>query len=618
MEGKIYAHNQVQWEKVSQIKYFSEKQLEVIELENGIVLPSIETERKGKYKGGVCDSDFRFQAGFLRNGSDQTKDPLYYGLNMAYTVSKEKVKYCDEVVIFGGILVGHFGHFILESMGRLWYYIQNPDLPYKIVFTTVLEQKEWFWDFFRLLGIDESRICFIEQPTQFKKIIIPEESIHSWHSYTKEYLLPYETIVKKVKSHKYKKIYLTRTQFKESGAACCNEEYFEEFYKRKGFEIIAPEQYSIEEQISIVCGADEIVTTLGSISHFAMFCKKGARFTILTRVDDDVLPAQCLVNEASEVDWHIVDVSLNFLFATRVYGVNQIGITEHWKNYIKDTYGETIIEESIDKSCYEYIKKWCKFYSNPYQFVKIKNKEVFDVLSRMSQVLCGIKLEKNRFNVGKSKIELETELEKKDVQLKELERAKIEILRQQWQFQVLEEYIELISNARMNIFDCLKWYKNRKKYLNELNDVLLKEKERPALKYEIHVAQKGWLPRMIEGKENRSNTEKLQIEAMKIYFDDKRYHIFYSTLMSKGDWSNAATDGEMSGSTGKHIPLIGISVWLDAEMHKFYDVAYRLYNEKEGWSEWKQNGEKSIVSNNQAIELLQIKVSRKLSKNRLQ
>ncbi|TQR59598.1 hypothetical protein DMC01_07040 [Campylobacter troglodytis] len=73
--------------------------------------------------------------------------------------------------MFGGILCAHFGHFIIESLARIWYVLQNPKDTRRIVFLLMPfganEPKPWFSDFFRLLKLDEKRVFFVKKPTQF-------------------------------------------------------------------------------------------------------------------------------------------------------------------------------------------------------------------------------------------------------------------------------------------------------------------------------------------------------------------------------------------------------------------------------------------------------------------
>ena len=303
-----------------------------------------------------------FVAGLLRN-----KPPSAgaFGVKGAYEV-KEVVKF-DEEVIFGGVLVGLFGHFILESLGRMWYVLQNRQDKRKIVFLTVGEQ-QWFYSFLDLLDIERERIVILKQPTKYKKIVIPDESIHSWYNYTKEYILPYDYIASKVKRSKIKKLYLTRSKIKlkesEAGKYICNEEYFEKFYQSKRFTVISPEQFSIEEQISMLVGASEVASTLGSLSHLALFCRPGTKFTMLTRVDDDTLYPQCLINEAKDIDCVIVDASMNFLpLQHRGGGVSLLGETKFWRQYVKEKYNEDITTETWKDKLEDYVKNWCYYFS---------------------------------------------------------------------------------------------------------------------------------------------------------------------------------------------------------------------------------------------------------------
>lgn len=600
---RLYAHNEKQWERICCKKYFSERSPQIFEVDKGIILPPIETAKSGQYSGGVCDKDFNFVAGFLRNGTDPKKDHLYYSLNSSYPVLESDITYVDEIVIFGGILIGHFGHFILEGMGRLWFLSQNDISSIKIVFTTILEKKKWFWDFFRLLGLEEDRIWFIDRPTQFGKIIVPEESVHSWNSYMKEYLFPYQQILHNVTPGNNKKVYLTRTKMEQGGAMCCNEQYFEDYYMKKGFTIIAPEQFTIDEQISIIAGADEVVTTLGSLSHFAMFCRRGTRFTILTRVDDDVLPAQCLVNEASGVEWCIVDVSLNFLFASRVYGVNQIGVTEYWKLYIKDMYGETIEQNTIQNSCYEYLVKWCEFYSSPHQYKKIAGKDFFDFFNRMHRILCGSELDKKKYRTEGAKADSSRN------DMDRLEQDRMEYVRMKSSVELFNDALGLMRNAKPKIFFPYRLRQNR--MIMSALEKAVQEQTRPVLLCEVHVASIGWMQREVEGVICGDTLQHLQIEAIKLRFNNSEYHIYYSTCTKVGKWDVECSDGQISGTVGKHTPLRGVRIRLGETMANNYSVRYRVYASNAGWSEWKSDYEDNFVLYDNVIEAVQIRIKRK-------
>ena len=90
--------------------------------------------------------------------------------------------------------MGHFGHFILECLSRLWYVFNVPNTAHvaqnsdnrKIVFViTRVGYKSWFDTFFKSMGISKERIIYLDKPTQYRSVIVPEQSMYMGISYTK-------------------------------------------------------------------------------------------------------------------------------------------------------------------------------------------------------------------------------------------------------------------------------------------------------------------------------------------------------------------------------------------------------------------------------------------------
>ena len=273
-------------------------------------------------------------------------------------------------------MFGHFGHFLLERLVRLWYVVQHPELKLRVAFLTPhLGVRKWYSEFFQLMGIEKERIIYVDKPIQCRSVIVPEQSAYFGASYkfTKEYLFPFQVIKSNVKPDKVKKIYLTRTKYKNPLRIFCNEEYFEDFFAAHGFKIIAPEKLSIKEQISLVMGADEIAAPIGTLTHWAMFCKSTVKFIMLTRHSSEQF-AQIFINEAFNVNnYYIVEAWKKFLYVKAHHeGVFMLGSNKYWKNFVADYFGETIAED--DDSPYfsvaldKYINTWCKKYSDPKNF----------------------------------------------------------------------------------------------------------------------------------------------------------------------------------------------------------------------------------------------------------
>ncbi|MBR4904987.1 MAG: DUF563 domain-containing protein [Selenomonadaceae bacterium] len=381
---RFYVENPKEWEKILSKKIFMDKKLEVKVIEHGIVLPARDLKNgKFEYTGGVCDNDFNFVAGFSRKSPNGiVKGGVDWTCNSSYTVAREELVQLNEDVIFGGTVMGHFGHFLVECLSRLWFVIQNPESKLKVLFVITGNRgyKSWFDDFFRLMGIEKERIIYVNQPMQCRSVTVPEQSeYNSWASigFTKEFFTPYEAIKSRVTPGKIKKLYLTRSEFDENNTLpwrrCFNEKYFEDFFSEHGFEVVEPEKLSIEEQISAVMGADEIAATMGTLSNWAaMFCKPNVKFFMLNRTKK-IFGLQVLINELFNVkNYYIIEGSKDFMYARHDNGVFLLGSNEYWKEFVADYFGEQInenddkpyLEESLDK----YIRHWCKNYSDPKNF----------------------------------------------------------------------------------------------------------------------------------------------------------------------------------------------------------------------------------------------------------
>jgi len=379
LSKKFYVENPADWKRTLSQKKFSDRKIGIKVVKRGIILPAHPPENDLMWKGGVCDSDFNFIAGFTRLDPVLKRRGERFGsVESSYTVAREEIIQLDEDVIFGGALIGHFGHFTLECWSRLWFVVNHPELPLKILFITTTHggYHNWFDGFFRLMGIDLSRIIYVDKPVQCRSVIVPEQSSYAPISFTKEFLLPYQAIRSNVKPANHKKLYLTRTKFEHDdsiGVHCYNEKYFEDFFVAHGFEAVSMEKLSVEEQISLIMGAEEIAATLGTLTHWVMFCKPTAKFIMLNRTNNYVSGYQCFIFEAFNfANYYIVDASKNFMYAHRTLGAIMLGSNKYWKKFATDYFGEQIEEDddapyfgdALDK----YVNFWCRKYSDQKNF----------------------------------------------------------------------------------------------------------------------------------------------------------------------------------------------------------------------------------------------------------
>ena len=366
LSRRLYVANVGKWKEFLNRKRASDAELEIKIIEHGIILPT-RKDKDNVRRGGVCDSDFNFVAGYKRNLNGTGG---FNCVESSYTVEREKIVQLDEDVIYGGLLAEHFGHFLTESLCRLWYVIQHPELKSKILFLTVRGVSSFLNKILGLIGIDKERIIYVNKPIQCRSITVPEQAQYDWLRITKEWFIPYQVINDRIKaSGEHKKLYLTRTTFEAEKArnmTCFNENYFEDFFVARGFEKIAMEKLSLEEQIALIKSADEVAATLGTLTHWAMFCKPGTKFIMINRTDNFVLNIQCWINMNFDVDWYLVDGSKNLLYADRTHGACILGSNKYWRAFVKNYFGEQVDEDEADTYFAEAFNRYLNFWSKKY------------------------------------------------------------------------------------------------------------------------------------------------------------------------------------------------------------------------------------------------------------
>lgn len=389
--------------------YFSDRKLDVREIERGVFLPR--KYIKDLTYGGVCDENFNFVAGhqLLKQRCDMDDDDRH--ITGSYEVSPEEMTYIDETVLYAGTLIEHPGHLIVECFAdRLWWLVENPDSDIKVAVETIWGNSVWSMrynsfvaEFLDAFGISNERIIIIEKPTKFKKIIVPDQSAVPLYycfpyEFTSEYIKPFQHIKNQLTPGKYKKIYLTKKKLYKK--TVIGEEYFIDFFVKKGFKVIHPEDYTIKEKAELMYGADEIVTLDGTSSLFTVFCKPTVRLTILTRRLDYWDIPQQLINEALGIkEFYLVNTVGNFLenfsdntFSNYASGLVVAYASKEFQKYVKYIYNEELDitpEESLKSILYEYISYFPEYYSHPTTLHCVRNIKMRDVIRSMDEIILG-------------------------------------------------------------------------------------------------------------------------------------------------------------------------------------------------------------------------------------
>lgn len=235
--------------------------------------------------GGVCDENNQFAEVSFYDGG--------WAKHGGYYEWKEE-EYCDEEAVYMGLFLSHWGHFLVDLTGRMWFLQQlaKTRTDFKVAYVGEETIQGNNLAFLKLLGIREEQLIHITKPTRFRKVYVPEQAFRTCLWYTDEFVNMldemHETVMNSAvdfsKLETVKKVYFTRKKFSKATTSEFGEDYFESCFIHNGYEAIAPETLSLEEQIYIWNHAEEIACMNGTIPLNVLFSKNSnLKLTVLNK-----------------------------------------------------------------------------------------------------------------------------------------------------------------------------------------------------------------------------------------------------------------------------------------------------------------------------------------------
>lgn len=248
--------------------------LNIKNIDNGIILPLCEG------KGGILDNKKNFVPLSYHDGE-------WFKLGGKYKA--EPTIKINETVVYLGVFIHQWGHFILDSLSRAWIISHLDNISrYKFVFISENNKKidGNYLEALELLGLKASQIVVLNEAVKCKKIIIPQMATFADHGFNKEYPKIFELMIKNAKVQKESvpdKIYLTRTNLREAQRKEFGEKIIENNFRLNGYTIIAPEKISVREQIALFQNAKEIVCLNGSIPFDVVFSSSSLKLVVINK-----------------------------------------------------------------------------------------------------------------------------------------------------------------------------------------------------------------------------------------------------------------------------------------------------------------------------------------------
>ncbi len=274
--------------------------LQHVKYTNAIVMPRYSMKfKKEKYLTGIYCKGIPITDALLFRHYKQIEFQAPY---------LEPLRQISDKAIFCGNLSNHFGHFILESLARIWYVKKNPKL--KIIWTTNKKKySHWQEEILDLLGIKNEPV-FINVPTKISTLILPSPGYIIQTYFAKRQVLALGEISPQ-KTIQGKKLYISRAKLVNGGGGgYSNEKELEKLLMEKGWKIFHPQEHSIRTQLNELSSSEVVLGIEGSAFHLLIFFQriKSKIFTIARRNGNN-LNYQTIAS-AKSIDYHTIEASI--------------------------------------------------------------------------------------------------------------------------------------------------------------------------------------------------------------------------------------------------------------------------------------------------------------------
>jgi hypothetical protein len=190
-----------------------------------------------------------------------------------------------ETAVFGGFLFEHYGHFMLESLGRLWAPPSAEAIPVVWLPSTGPALTAWQHEMLDLVGAPPHRVVIggADGAVSVGELLVADQGfevrryLHPWFS---SYLARIEA------APTGDKLWLSRTGLGDR-AGVAEEPEIEALVAAAGWRVEHLEQHSVRRQAEILAGASHVAGIEGSALHNLLFVRDFAgTIDVFTRQGD--------------------------------------------------------------------------------------------------------------------------------------------------------------------------------------------------------------------------------------------------------------------------------------------------------------------------------------------
>jgi len=189
--------------------------------------------------------------------------------------SEDRADRLKGAYLFGGYLFRHYGHFLIETLSRLYALKQCAALP--IIFSsTHRDIMPWQREMFKLLGL-HNPILMLARPAVADQLMLAAPGFALPDIVTPEQIAALGTLPAPPRTDK--KIWLSRSC--HLGGGLLDERALEPHLQALGWEIVHPQFLPIRAQVELIASSTRVAGMDGSAFHTALLAREIlGRFTI--------------------------------------------------------------------------------------------------------------------------------------------------------------------------------------------------------------------------------------------------------------------------------------------------------------------------------------------------
>lgn len=192
-----------------------------------------------------------------------------------------KVTQSFENALFGGVYFHHFGHFMLESMARVWAAVEAGYSGPVIFQSSAPQQSKFSKEILKKLCINPVFLLGTEC-VHVDKLLIPDAALIEGASANSSFLIPFQKIASTIggRSNYGRKLFVSRGG---GVAKVFGEDIIQAALVDAGYDVLDPTCTTIDEQVRAFRDAEVIVGVIGSAMHNMVYAQNAKKVAYIAR-----------------------------------------------------------------------------------------------------------------------------------------------------------------------------------------------------------------------------------------------------------------------------------------------------------------------------------------------